>query len=51
MDKEKIEILLEYLKYYDNDEKFYLSNLPHKPSNINSKLTEKDINLIHPFKI
>ena len=42
---------MEYLKYYDNAESFYLSNEPHKPSNINSKLTEKDINLIHPFKI
>ena len=41
------------LKSYVNPEDlyFYILNEPHKPSNINSKLMEKEINLITHFKI
>ena len=51
--KDDLDTILESLKYsYENeDKKFYIFNEKHKLSHINIKSTEKDINLIHPFKI
>lgn len=50
--KESLKIIENILENYsDNKKEFYILNEPHKPSNINSKFMEKDIQIKNNFKI